>query len=171
MSGGLGGFLDAIAQLPEFTGVTCRGLAADEQEPPAVGVVTSVLASSRDARVASENFASGRLLVLLNRTGRSIAKFSEHPGEGEVVVRPGSVWQRLIEVSIPGVTAPALVLEELDPTGSMPAPTQWGATLAELAANVVRLVQEASASDAVPVEVRGKYSEAWPAQVVPASPS
>lgn len=164
----LGGFLDAIAKLPEFNGVAFRGLSSGEEEPPQVGVVTGVIASSRSARVASENFTATRLLVLLNRTGRSVAEFSEHPEEGEVVVRPGSVWHRLIEVTIPGLQKPALVLEELDPSGRTPTPTEWGDTRAELAARVVSLVRQGMTSEQATVAVPGKFSGPWPAQALPA---
>jgi hypothetical protein len=166
MTDPLSGFLDAIAKLPDFNGVTFRGLSAGEPEPPELGVAAGVLSSSRDVRVASENFTAARLLVLLNRTGRSISEFSEHPREGEVVVRPGSVWRRLIEVTTPGLQQPALVLEELDPSGRTPSPTEWGDTLDEVAARVVRLVQQGIAGEQVAVAVPGKFAGPWPAQAL-----
>lgn len=167
MSTALGDFLDAIAKLPEFNGITFRGLGAGDPEPAAPGVVAGVLASSRDVRVASENFTAARVLVLLNRTGRSIAELSAQPGEGEVVVRPGSVWRPLIEVSVTGLRTPLLVLEELDPSGTTPAPTEWGDTLDELASRVVRLVQQALGAGATPVAVPGKFVGPWPMQPLP----
>lgn len=167
MSTPLSGFLDAIAQLPDFNGITFRGLAAGEPVPPAVGVLAGVASASRSARVATENFTAARLLVLLNRTGKSIAEFSQHPGEGEVVVRPGTVWRALIEIDVTGTDTPVLVLEELDPTGTTPSPTEWGDTLDELAGRVVRLVQQGLATDAIPVAVPGKFVGPWPAQALP----
>lgn len=168
MSTPLSSFLDAVAKLPAFNGITFRGLAVGEPLPHAVGVLAGVVSSSRSARVATENFSAARLLVLLNRTGRSIAEFSEHPGEGEVVVRPGTVWRALIELSVTGTDVPVLVLEELDPSGTTPAPTEWGDTLDELAARVVRLVQQGLAAEPAPVAVPGKYVGPWPAQALPA---
>jgi hypothetical protein len=46
VSSPLSGFLDAIAKLPDFDGVTFRGLSAGEPEPPELGVVAGVLSSS-----------------------------------------------------------------------------------------------------------------------------
>lgn len=171
MSTPLSDFLDAIAKLPDYNGITFRGLAADATDPPQLGVVAGVLSSSRSARVASENFTAARLLVLLNRTGRSIAEFSAQPGEGEVVVRPGTLWRALIEVRVEGSPVPVLVLEELDPTGSTPAPTEWGDTLDDLAGRVVRLVQQGLADDPAAIAVPGKYVGPWPAQVPSAPPA
>jgi hypothetical protein len=88
-----------------------------------------------------------------------------------VVVRPGSVWRRLIEVTTPGLHVPALVLEELDPSGGTPAPTEWGGTLDEVATRVVRLVQQGIAGERVPVAVAGKFAGPWPAQALPTAGS
>jgi hypothetical protein len=172
VSGSLSDFLDAIAKLPDFNGITFRGLADGDPEPAGPGVVAGVLASSRNARTASENFTATRILVLLNRTGRNIAEFSAQPGEGEVVVRPGSVWRPLIEVAVTGLATPLLVLEELDPSGTTPAPTEWGDSLDELASRVVRLVQQALGSDTAQVAVPGKFVGPWPMQpLAPSSPT
>jgi hypothetical protein len=164
MSSPVSDFLDALAKLPAFNGITFRGLGPGDEAPPPLGVVTGVLASSRDPRVASENF-SAPLLVLLNRTGRSIAAFSAQPDEHEVVVRPGTLWQRLIDVSIPALPTPVMVLEELDMSQTTPRPTEWGDTLAELSGRVTRLVEQALGSPTRVVAVPGKFAGPWPAQV------
>ncbi|MCC2307979.1 hypothetical protein [Cellulomonas chengniuliangii] len=162
---GLGQFLDAIDKLPAFNGIAFRGLAAGEVEPPPLGVVTGVLAASRDARVASENFTAGRLLVLLNRTGRDVSMFAERPADAEIVVRPGSVWHRLTEFETPGIAAPLLVLEELDVADVTASPTEWGDTLAELTARVTRAVQQSLAAAPNEIGSPGKFVGPWPAQV------
>jgi hypothetical protein len=59
---------------------------------------------------------------------------------------------------------PALVLEELDPSGRTPSPTEWGDTLDEVPARVVRPVQQGTAGEQVPVAVAGKLAGPWPAQ-------
>ncbi|MFI2753886.1 hypothetical protein ACGIF2_10670 [Cellulomonas sp. P22] len=161
----LGRFLDAIDKLPAFNGIAFRGLAAGEVEPPPLGVVTGVLAASRDARVASENFTAGRLLALLNRTGRDVSVFAERPADAEIVVRPGSVWHRLTEFEVPGIAVPVLVLEELDVAGTTPTPTEWGDTLAELTARVARTVQQSLAAAPIEVGQPGKFVGPWAAQV------
>ncbi|MCC2318499.1 hypothetical protein [Cellulomonas chengniuliangii] len=162
---GLGQFLDAIDKLPAFNGIGFRGLPAGEVEPPPLGVVTGVLAASRDARVASENFTAGRLMALLNRTGRDVSMFAERPADAEIVVRPGSVWHRLTEFEVSGIAAPVLVLEELDVAGTTPTPTEWGDTPAELTARVTRAVQQSLAAAPVKIGFPGKFVGPWPAQV------
>ncbi|GIG23739.1 hypothetical protein Cch01nite_44630 [Cellulomonas chitinilytica] len=164
MNDPVSGFLDAIAKLPDFNGITFRGFDPSAEQPPVLGVVTAVLASSRDPRVASENFSGAPLLVLLNRTGRDISTFSAQPQDAEVVVRPGTTWRRLTEVDVPGVTPRLLVLEELDLSTTAPSPTEWGDTLAELTARVTRIVQQALTADPVSVSV-GKFVGPWPAQI------
>lgn len=159
--------LHAIERLPSFSGVAFRGLANGEAEPHQLGVVNGAAYASLRARAAAENLVALRLLVLLNRTVRNIAPFSQHPEEGEVVVRPGSVWHRLISITVPGLEAPALVLEELDPSGPAPVPEGWGDTRSELAARVRALVEADRAAEAAPIAVPGKYSGAWPAQALP----
>jgi hypothetical protein len=163
MSSPVSDFLDALAKLPAFNGITFRGLGPGDEAPPPLGVVTGVLASSRDPRVASENF-SAPLLVLLNRTGRSIAAFSAQPDEHEVVVRPGTLWQRLVEVTVPGLPTPVLVLEELDMSRTTPRPTEWGDTLDELSGRIARIVGQALGSATRTVAVPGKFAGPWPAQ-------
>lgn len=163
----VGPFLDAIAKLPAFNGIAFRGVEAGAVEPPPLGVAAGVLATSRDPRVGTENFTATLMLVTLHRTGRDVSEFSEHPEDAEVVVRPGSVWQRLIELEVPGVPGRFVVLEELDPTGSTPTPTptEWGATLAELRARITRMVQLSAAAAPLTVTSPGKFVGPWPAQV------
>jgi len=162
---GLSTFLDAISALPAYNGISFRGLEAGAQEPPPLGVAAGVLATSRDLRVATENLAAPVTLVLLHRTGRDISAFSEYPAEAEVVVRPGSAWQRLTELDPPAGVGRLLVLEELDLSGTTPAPVTWGDTLAELASRVTELVSRSVAASPVPVSSPGKYVGPWPAQV------
>jgi len=161
----LGTFLDAIDKLPAFNGVAFRGLALGAAAPPVLGVATSMLATSRDPRVGTQNFTAPLTLVLLHRTGRDISVFSEHPEEAEIVVRPGSAWRRLTDVVVPGVPGRFVVLEELDLTGSTPPPTEWGDTIAELTARVQRMVQQSAATAPVKVASLGKFVGPWPAQV------
>ncbi|WP_147463593.1 hypothetical protein [Cellulomonas triticagri] len=162
-------FLSAMDKLPRFDGLTFRGLPAGAEAPQSLSATTGVHASSRSPRLASENFTTPALLVLLNRTARSLAEFSAHPDEREVVVLPSTVWRPLIELSVPGLDARVLVLEELDLTQSLPQPTEWGATLDELASRVVRVVQQDLGAAPVPVHIPGKFAGEWFSQEVRAS--
>lgn len=158
-------FLDAIDKLPAYGGFTFRGLDDAEALPPALGVAAGVLATSRDPRVASENFRTARVLALLNRTGRDISRFSAQPDEGEVVVRPGSVWRVLTSFEVAGTRPTFVVLEELDPSHTTPEPTEWGDTLAETRERLTRVIAEAATAVPVAVASPGKFVGPWPAQV------
>lgn len=154
-------FLAALEKLPPFTGLSFRGLAAGSP-PPEVGLVVGALPTSRDPRVASENGTAPQLLALLHRTGRSLAEFSAHPAEGEVVVRPDTAWQRLLEVPVAGLAAPVLVLAELDPDGA-PMPATWPPTLEGVVAQVEAEVARALAAGPVEIAVPGKFAGEWTA--------
>lgn len=156
-------FLDAIEKLPAFDGFTFRGLDDDAEAPPSLGVAAGVLATSRDPRVATENFRTARVLALLNRTGRDISPFSAQPDEREVVVRPGSVWRVLTSFEVDGLRPTVLVLEELDLTRSTPEPAEWGDTVAETTARLVRVLASALAVGPVEIASPGKYVGQWPA--------
>ncbi|QZN86218.1 hypothetical protein [Cellulomonas sp. C5510] len=166
MSDAAQAFLSAVDKLPRFDGLSFRGLPDGAEPPQSLSATTGVHASSRSPRVASENFATAALLVLLNRNARSLAAFSAHPDEREVVVLPNTVWRPLIELTVPGLDARVLVLEELDLTQSLPAPTEWGATLDELASRIVRVVQQDLVAAPVPVHIPGKFAGEWFSQEV-----
>lgn len=163
----LGTFLDALEKLPPTGGLTLRGLTAAAGSVPPLGVLTGIVASTRDPRVATENFSVGTLLLLLGRTGRDLSAMSAHPSDAEVVHRPGAIWHRLPDLALPDVPLTVVALEELDPSGRYPA-TDWPATLTELAARADALVQDALARPAVVVSRPGNFAGPWPAQVVAA---
>lgn len=161
MSDAAHAFLSAMEKLPRFDGLSFRGLPQGADPPQGPVATTGVHASSRSPRVATEDFSAAALLVLLNRTGRSIAEFSAHPEEQEVVVLPGTVWRPLVEVAVPGYAGRVLVIEELDLTRSLPQPSEWGATVAELAARVQGRVREELQGERFTVNVPGKFTGPW----------
>ncbi len=166
MSDAAHAFLSAMDKLPRFDGFTFRGLPEGAEPPRTVVAATGVHASSRSPRVAAEDFTSAALLVLLNRTARSISEFSAHPEEREVVVLPGTVWRPLVELTVPGYAGAVYVIEELDLTHSLPQPTEWGATLAELAGRVQRVVQQDLHGERFAVNVPGKFAGTWSSQEI-----
>jgi hypothetical protein len=154
-------FLSAMDKLPRFDGLSFRGLPAGAEPPQVLSVATGVHASSRSPRVATEDFTSAALMVLLNRTARSLSEFSAHPEEREVVVLPQTVWRPLIELAVPEYGGKVYVLEELDLTRTLPQPEEWGATLAELAARIVRVVLQDLRLAPFTVNVPGKFTGPW----------
>lgn len=169
----LGTFLDAIGKLPAAGGLVYRGLVGGgpASDPVPLGVLAGLAATSRDPRVATQNFACDTLLVLLTRTGRDLSALSAHPEEHEVLQRPGSVWSRLPDLpglpAVPGRAGQArvVVAEELDPSGTVPA-VGWPDTLAALAATVAQALSDAIARPPVPVHRPGVFVGDWPLQAV-----
>lgn len=166
MSDAAQAFLSAMDKLPRFDGISFRGLPAGAEPPQTLSAATGVHASSRSPRVATEDFTSAGLMVLLNRTARSLSDFSAHPEEREVVVLPSTVWRPLIELSVPGYAGKVFVLEELDVSQSLPQPQEWGATLDELAGRVVRVVQQDLQGAPFAVNVPGKFAGEWFSQEI-----
>jgi len=166
---GLGDFLAALDKMPPVGGLAWRGIDDVPGSVPALGVLTAVAPTSRNPRVATENFTARTILVLLTRTGRDLSAFSAHPHEAEVIQRPGSVWRRLPDrqVSSP---APLVVLEEVDPAGYTP-PTDWPATLAELDNQLQTLLSSAWQQAPVDVTRPGNFVGPWPVTVPSAHPT
>lgn len=164
-------FLDAIDKLPPFGGISFRGVPGGAVELPPVSIASGVMPSSKVPRLASENFSSGGLLVLLNRTGRDISMLSDRPEDGEVVIRPGSAWNHLVTLQVDGCPPPVLIIEELAVSGETAPPENWGATLTELAENVARIVGNAVKESPVLILTPGRYCGPWQAQPYTRSPT
>ena len=158
-----GVLLDALAKLPPAGGVALRGLDDAPGTVAALGVLTDVVAASRDVLVATENLTCRALLVLLARTGRELSALSAHPDDAEVALLPGSVWRRLPDPAVHGAPLPVVALEEVDPAGYWQ-PSAWPATLAELARDVGTLLRSAQTRSAVRVTRAGRLVGSWPAQ-------
>lgn len=155
--------LAALDKLPPTGGIVLRGLDGAPDSVAALGVLTDVVATSRQVLVATENLTARTLLVLLSRTGRDLSALSAHPEEEEVALRPGTAWRRLPDPAVHGAPLPVVVLEELDPAGYAQ-PTGWPATLAGLAEHVGALLRGAQSTDAVPLTRLGRFVGPWPAR-------
>ena len=162
-AGGLDRFLTAVEKLPPYEGLTFRGLASGHPAPSGTGMVTGVMASSRNPRVASENFSAAALLALLTRTGRDISALSAHPDEAEVVVLPGSLWRPIVTVEAEGVAVH--VLEELDVQRTGSSPAAWGASQQEVLDQISRALQVARVRPPAQVSAPGKFAGPWLVQL------
>ncbi|KQW47925.1 hypothetical protein ASC77_16080 [Nocardioides sp. Root1257] len=86
-------FLNGLDKLPPWTGLSFRGLPPGPfPEEGATILAEGVTATSRDPRVATENFAVRGLWAISGRSGRAIEQLSAAPDEREVVFRPGSLF-------------------------------------------------------------------------------
>ncbi|WP_210649529.1 ADP-ribosyltransferase domain-containing protein [Nocardioides sp. SYSU D00065] len=146
--------LSTLEQLPPHEGVVFRGCEARSHErwPGRTHVTQALLSTSRDPRVATENFSTDAVYAVLSRTGRSIEQFSAARHEREVVFLPGTVLTLVTRVRVRdlGVT----VVEEFDPAGGEPEPVDLDAVLEEIG----RAVLEAGLRPDVPAPIPGKFA-------------
>lgn len=105
--------LDSLLQLPPFQDVVFRGWNGTDRWSSGAGsfVTTGLTPTSRDPRVASENFTTTGLYAIASRTGRCIEQFSADRVGREVVLLPSTVlvWGRQARVSEVRVT----IIEEI----------------------------------------------------------
>lgn len=147
-------FLEALKRLPPFAGIVFHGL-------PTVPDLTSarwtrgVTATSRDPRIATENFASPVIAAIVSRTGRDISVFSMQPSELEVVLPPDVALLEIARTSTDDGRAVVVIeqLAEIDPQSDLPP------TLEALVAEVNRILRDAAAAPPVEIRLPGKFVE------------
>jgi hypothetical protein len=61
------------------------------------------VATGRDPRVATENFATDGAYAVIGSRGRDIASVSRHPPEQEDVSRPGSMFLPIERFDVDGL--------------------------------------------------------------------
>lgn len=100
--------LETLDGLPAYRGVTFRGWNGTDRWSSGAGsfVTTGLTPTSRDPRVASENFTSTGLYAVVCRTGRAIEQFSADRAAREVVLLPATIllWGRQVRVGDVRVT-------------------------------------------------------------------
>ncbi|MEV7973924.1 hypothetical protein [Cellulomonas sp. NPDC089187] len=155
----------ALDKLPPFGGVSFRGF---EQPPniPITSVAAALVPTTQNPLVATENGRVRAIAAFLHRTGRDLSIFSAAPTEQEVVIRPGTAWQQLLMVDVPGLTVPVLVLEELDLQNTPPGPVTWGETKADVAEMVRAVVGAGLRQPPVTLANPGKFVGPSPMQAV-----
>jgi hypothetical protein len=110
----LGNLIRGLSKLPTYDGVTFRGATPDDTFGTTSGTVVArgLTATSRDARVATENFTAPAVYAVVGTHGRSVEGPSQHPGEHEVVFLPGALFRAVAQVRFHDI--PVIVVEELD---------------------------------------------------------
>ena len=126
------------------------GRAATSGGPGGPTSPTALLSTSRDPRVATENFSTEAVYAVLSRTGRSIEPFSAARHEREVVLLPGTVLTLVTRVRVKdlGVT----IVEEFDPSAGQ----ESRVDLAAVQEQIGRAILEAELADPVPRPHRGE---------------
>lgn len=97
--------LGQLARVPTWGGLSFRGMhgritfGTEVQTAVARGLV----ATSRNPRVATENFTAHGLFAILGSTGRGIESLSQFPDEEEIVFLPGSVFKFVATANFEGM--------------------------------------------------------------------
>ena len=144
-----------LEQLPPHRGVVFRGCEARSHErwPGRAHVSEALLSTSRDPRVATENFTTDAVYAIVSSTGRAIEQFSAARHEHEVVFLPGSIFTLVTRVRVKdlGVT----IVEEFVPDPEVePQPID----VALLQEEIGRAILEAQLRDPVPASIPGKFA-------------
>ncbi|MFC6341384.1 TNT domain-containing protein [Nocardioides hankookensis] len=148
-------FLNGLDKLPPWTGLSFRGLPPGPfPEEGATILAQGVTATSRDPRVATENFAVRGLWAISGRSGRAIEELSAAPDDREVVFRPGSFF-KVLKVARLGDLAVVLIDDvAFWATGRQPV---TATPLADFARLAKARIEDALQEPPVQVGVPGKF--------------
>ncbi|MDR7253398.1 hypothetical protein J2X46_002383 [Nocardioides sp. BE266] len=148
-------FLATLEQLPPHEGVVFRGCEARSHERWAgrAHVTDALLSTSRDPRVATENFSTEAVYAILSRSGRDIEPFSAARHEHEVVFLPGTIFTLVTRVRFKdlGVT----IVEEFVPASDTDPPAVDFAAVEE---EIGRALLQAELREPVPASIPGKFA-------------
>lgn len=150
--------LAALEKLPAASGVTYRGLSADAAAPASTFVTHEFTATSRDPRVATENFTASAVVAIAGRTGRDIAFLAHNPAEAEVVFLPGTILRPVSSVLVGDLTVH--ITEELltDDAGAAQPDPALPSSLEALTALVTDAITTArSAAASMTIASPGKF--------------
>lgn len=147
--------LRALEKLPPLPGLVFRG--RPEGVPPLLGTVVTqgLTATSRDIRVATENFTSGGLYAIVTRTARDVSPLSADPAAAEQVLLPGAMLKPLVvgRIAPPGIEV-ELIEELATEVGTDPSP--WP-SLDALGEDVTQRIVAAFAAAPVAIATPGKF--------------
>jgi hypothetical protein len=152
--------LAELAKLPPTPGLIYRGLPDDAELVTGTTITSALTTASSDPRVASDNFAHGRILAIVARKARDLSESSPHPEEGERVLLPGTVLVPVGQIKVDGMGATAQIVEEVDPGGGRVGNSALPETIDDLIDTVVRQVIKARRAEPVELTSPGKYAGA-----------
>lgn len=144
---------EELEKLPPFRGLTFRGVPLEAKLEAGALETTVATVTSRDPRIATENFTLPRLLAIATRTGRAVGN-AEH----EIVLAPGSALMPVAEIRIKEAELVVRLVEELDRTGGTPDNTGLPPNLQEFFSEVSMRVLQAYRRDPLPDPTPGKFA-------------
>jgi hypothetical protein len=141
----------ALERLPVARGLTFRGVPMDGKVPEGGAVTTVATVTTRDPRVATENFAHVYLLAIASRTGRA-------HGDIEVVLPAGVTLLPVAQIKVREADVTVRLVEEVDRTTTTPDNSGLPGSLSEFCDEVSRRVLEAFRRPALDVTSPGRYA-------------
>jgi hypothetical protein len=101
-----------LGRVPPWSGISFRGMAdhASFGRETGTGVAAGLVATSRDPRIATENFTTPGLFAIVGSDGRAIESVSQVPTEQEVVFLPASVFTFVSTANCDGMESDPLPL-------------------------------------------------------------
>ncbi len=144
-----------LRKMPLYEGVSFRGGTVEDTFGRSSGTVVAqaLTATSRDARVATENFTTPALYAVVGNQGRSIESVSQHPAEREVVFLPGTLFRAVKQVRFDDLLI--TVVEQLDLDREPGGPK---GDLDELLETIATAVRDAQEAEPVEVTTPGKFA-------------
>lgn len=145
----------ALRKMPVVEGVTFRGGTVEDRfgSQSSTVVTRGLTATSRDVRVATENFTTPAVYAIVGNQGRAIEGMSQHPAEEEVVFLPGIVFQPVRQVRYGSLLV--IVVEQLDLDRT---PEDPKADLDEVLGTIAAAIRKGHAGDPVEVTSPGKFA-------------
>lgn len=153
--------LAGLERLPTRAAIAFRGMTLETPALEGAVIIRTVVPTSRDPRVATENFTCKKLYAIAARPGRELGSFARYPEEAELVLLPGTALLPRHEIRLSDPDLTIQLLEELavPQEGQMAtAPlAELPATLEELAEHVTNIVTQAHTSGSVTITSPGKF--------------
>lgn len=150
----LANLLSALDKLPPYRGLSYRGYVEPLPARPQRATVSPVLvATSKDPRVATDNFTTRGLFAIIGNRGRDLTSVGTRPHEQEVVFRPGSMFLPIERFEVDGLEV--AIIEDLDPDVDKSVPPRY--TLEELKEQMRTAITEARARGPVEGITAGKF--------------
>lgn len=97
-------FLEELRSFPGWSGISFRGMSTEAEfgQTANVAVSRGLVATSRDSRVATENFSTPGVYAILGTEGRGIESVSRYPKEFEVLFLPGTTFAVIDKIEVDG---------------------------------------------------------------------
>lgn len=139
-----------LSKLPAMPAITYRGMSG--VKPHASFTLKTIMPTSMDPRVASENFTTEWLAAIVSINGRLVAPFARYREEQEIAMLPGTLLLMAGSVEVPGLPGGVMLWAEPGDAPGLPADS------AALKEAVLQQVAAALARPDVPINSPGRFA-------------